>query len=298
MKLLNFGSLNIDYVYTVDHIILPGETESTGGMSINSGGKGLNQSIALAKAGVNVYHAGMIGEEGQFLADKCRENGVNTEYIRTVPCRSGHTIIQVDKNGQNSILLFGGANRKITESFIDEVLDAFDKDDMVLLQNEINMPETVIEKAYKKGISIALNPSPYNDGLNKCDLGKVTYFLLNEVEGEQMTGENDPEKMLDIISERYPKAKTVLTLGSAGVYYQDGSERCHQGICKVKAVDTTAAGDTFTGYFLAAATKGYTPKEALRLASKASAIAVTRHGAADSIPERDEVLSSELKPEE
>ncbi|MCR5746481.1 MAG: ribokinase [Lachnospiraceae bacterium] len=298
MKVLNFGSLNIDYVYPVDHIILPGETESTGGMNTNCGGKGLNQSIALAKAGVNVYHAGMIGEEGEFLADKCKENGVNTDYIRKVPGRSGHTIIQVDKKGQNCILLFGGANRQITESFIDEVLDSFDKDDMVLLQNEINMPETVIEKAYKKGITIALNPSPFNDGLSKCDLEKVTYFLLNEVEGEQMTGKKDPEKILDTIRNRYPKAKTVLTLGSAGVYYQDSSERCHQGICKVKAVDTTAAGDTFTGYFLAAVTEGLTPKEALRLASKASAIAVTRHGAADSIPEKDEVLRSDLKPEE
>ena len=137
MKVLNFGSLNLDYVYQVDHIIIPGETQATKSRNTFCGGKGLNQSIALAKAGIPVYHAGQIGEEGDILLETCKANGVNTEFIKKVPGPSGHTVIQVDKNGQNSILLFGGSNRSITREFVDEVFANFEKDDILLLQNEV-----------------------------------------------------------------------------------------------------------------------------------------------------------------
>ena len=127
MKVLNFGSLNLDYVYSVDHMVTPGETLASYGMSVFCGGKGLNQSIALAKAGVSVYHAGMVGEEGGALLEACKEGGVKTDFIKTIPGKSGHTIIQVDKEGQNCILLFGGANRSITKEYVDEVLSHFEK---------------------------------------------------------------------------------------------------------------------------------------------------------------------------
>ena len=122
MRVLNLGSLNIDYVYTVDHIILPGETEATGSRNTFLGGKGMNQSCALAKAGVEVYHGGLIGEDGKMFLDACKEYGVNDQFIRIVDGPSGHTVIQIDKNAQNSILLFGGANQRWTTEFIDEVL--------------------------------------------------------------------------------------------------------------------------------------------------------------------------------
>ena len=123
MKVLNFGSLNLDYVYSVDHMVMPGETLCSGGMNVFCGGKGLNQSIALAKAGVNVYHAGMIGEEGGVLLEACREGGVNADFIRTVSEKCGHTIIQVDKNGQNCILLYGGQDVVTNQFFIDHNQD-------------------------------------------------------------------------------------------------------------------------------------------------------------------------------
>lgn len=295
MKVLNFGSLNIDYVYSVDHIIIPGETEPVAEVSEHCGGKGLNQSVALARAGVTVYHAGMIGEEGDLLINKLSENGINTECIRKIPGRSGHTIIQVDKNGQNSILLFGGANRALTEDFIDDVIGRFGADDIIVLQNEVNLIDYIIDKAYDRGMKIVLNPSPYDDAIAACDLGKVWLFFMNEIEGGQMTGENDPERILDVIRDRYPGACTVLTLGADGSIYQDANGRYRQEIFKVKAVDTTAAGDTFTGYFVSAMIDGMEPDKGLELAAKASAIAVTRHGAADSIPGRDEILTYQLR---
>ena len=178
MKVLNFGSLNLDYVYQVESILIPGETQASKDRKTFCGGKGLNQSIALAKAGIPVFHAGMIGEEGDILLETCRENGVNTDFIRKIQGPGGHTVIQVDKNGQNCILLFGGSNRSITREFVDEVLSAFEKGDILLLQNEINELDYIIDQAYEKGMMIILNPSPYDKALETCDLKKISLFCI------------------------------------------------------------------------------------------------------------------------
>jgi len=289
MKVLNFGSLNLDYVYSVEHMVMAGETLAAGGMNIFCGGKGLNQSIALAKAGVSVYHAGMIGEEGRILLDTCKAGGVHTEFIREIPGKSGHTIIQVDKNGQNCILLYGGANRSITKEFADEVLGHFEKGDILLLQNEINLLDYIVDRAYEKGMMIILNPSPYDSGLDACDFSKISMFLMNEIEGWQITGEKEPDRILEKLRELYPDAKAVLTLGSDGSVYQDKEIRHRQGIFQVEAKDTTAAGDTFTGYFIASIIEGMPVEKGLEMAAKASAIAVSRAGATASIPTREEV---------
>lgn len=294
MKVLNFGSLNLDYVYQVESILIPGETQASKDRKTFCGGKGLNQSIALAKAGIPVYHAGMIGEEGDILLETCRDNGVNTEFIRKIQGPSGHTVIQVDKDGQNCILLFGGANRSITREFVDQVLENFEKEDLILLQNEISELDYVIDRAYEKGMTIILNPSPYDKGLEKCDLSKVSLFLVNEIEGYQITGEKEPDKILSRIKEIYPDARVVLTLGGDGSVFQDRTGIYRQGIYKVKAVDTTAAGDTFTGYFISSLIDRLPVEEGLKLAAKASAIAVSRPGATASIPMKEEVLNTIL----
>lgn len=294
MKVLNFGSMNLDYVYQVESILIPGETQAAKNRNTFCGGKGLNQSIALAKAGIPVYHAGMIGDGGEILLETCEENGVNTEFIRKIPGPCGHTVIQVDKDAQNCILLFGGSNRSITREFVDSVLASFDKGDIILLQNEVNELDYIIDAAYEKGMMIILNPSPYDSALKSCDLSKVSLFLVNEIEGFQITGEKEPEKILSKIKELYPGAKIVLTLGGDGSVYQDETGIYRQGIYKVKAVDTTAAGDTFTGYFISSIIDGMPVQEGLALAAKASAIAVSRPGATASIPLREEVMACDL----
>lgn len=291
MKVLNFGSLNLDYVYTVEHMVTAGETLASAGMNIFCGGKGLNQSLALAKAGVSVYHAGMIGEDGDMLLETCKEGGVNTEYVKKIPGKTGHAIIQVDKNGQNCILLYGGANRSITKEYVDEVLEKFEEKDILLLQNEINELKYIIDKAYEKGMTIILNPSPYDSALDVCDFSKISMFLMNEIEGGQMTGETETGKILAKLKESYPETKVVLTLGGDGSIYQHKDEQYCQGIYKVKVVDTTAAGDTFTGYFIASMIEGMPVQEGLAFAAKASSIAVSREGATASIPLRTEVIT-------
>lgn len=292
MKVLNIGSMNLDHVYTVDHIVEPGETQSSTQLQLFLGGKGMNQSVALAKAGVEVYQGGMIGEDGGVFLDACREYGIHADYIRTVDARTGHAIIQIDKNAQNCILLYGGANQALIEAYVDEVISQFDKGDILLLQNEVNLMPYIVDRGYAQGMKIVLNPSPFDDKLKAVDMTKISLFLLNEIEGYQLTGCREPDAIIDSIRERFPHAAVVLTLGSDGAVYADQSCKHFQPIFPVKAVDTTAAGDTFTGYFIAGLAQGMEIPDILRMSAKASSIAVSRAGAVPSIPYRDEVIAS------
>ena len=292
MKVLNIGSMNLDHVYTVDHIVEPGETQSSTQLQLFLGGKGMNQSVALAKAGVEVYQGGMIGADGGVFLDACREYGIHADYIRTVDARTGHAIIQIDKNAQNCILLYGGANQALTEAYVDEVISQFDSGDILLLQNEVNLLPYIVDRGYAQGMKIVLNPSPFDDKLKAVDMTKISLFLLNEIEGYQLTSCREPDAIIDSIRERFPHAAVVLTLGSDGAVYADQSCKHFQPIFPVKAVDTTAAGDTFTGYFIAGLAQGMEIPDILRMSAKASSIAVSRAGAVPSIPYRDEVIAS------
>ena len=289
MKVLNYGSLNIDHVYAVDHIVQPGETISSHGLELFCGGKGLNQSIALARAGCEVWHAGMVGADGGMLLEALRKSGVDISLVRTVEKPTGNALIQVAANGQNSIVLFPGANVCNERSYIDQALAQFGPGDLLLLQNEINLVGELIEQAAERGMQIALNPSPFDQSLTDCRLDLVSIFLMNEVEGEQITGKTKPEEILAQMQDRFPHARTVLTIGSEGAIYQDGARIYRHGTYPVPVVDTTGAGDTFTGYFLAAYAEKQAPEQALELASKAASIAVSRRGAESSIPLRREV---------
>ena len=292
MKILNFGSLNIDYVYSVEHFVRAGETLASDRLELFAGGKGLNQSVALARAGAEVYHAGLIGAEGSLLRDMLTRSGADTRFVRTLsdtPC--GHAIIQVSSAGENCILLHGGANHRVTEEMMDEVLSFFDRGDLLVLQNEINGLSTLIRKAKDRGLTVALNPSPFNQIIAEVDLSLIDWLILNETEGRDMTGEADTEGILSSLLTRNPDIRIVLTLGGDGALYADRAARIRQAIFPATVVDTTAAGDTFTGFFFASITSGGSPEDALRLASAAASVTVSRKGAAPSIPTLDEVTS-------
>ncbi|MGD1823587.1 MAG: ribokinase [Pleomorphochaeta sp.] len=297
MKILNFGSINIDYVYSVDHFVQAGETQSTYKREVFPGGKGLNQSIALSKADVKVYHAGKIGKhDGQFLKELLIESNVNAYYVKDVESPSGHTIIQVNKEGNNCILLYPGANDLQDVEFVNEVFDNFGSNDYLVLQNEINNMDLIVEKAHEKNMKIFLNPSPFNEKIETLNLNHIDYFLLNEIEASLMCNENsdDINILINKLRKKYPNAKFVLTLGKDGVIYFDSESIYSHGIYDVEVVDTTAAGDTFTGYFIASISKGLDIEKTLELASIASSISVTKNGAALSIPSLNEVLNSNL----
>lgn len=289
MKILNFGSCNIDFVYSVDSIVTAGETIATNGLELFPGGKGLNQSIATSRAGACVYHAGCLGYDGDMLEEILSSAGVNLKYLKKVDTKNGHAIIQVDKTGENCIFLYKGSNEMITEDFVDEVISNFDKGDFILLQNEINNLSYIIEKAYKKGLQIVLNPSPFNESLKKIDLNMISYLILNQIEGQCFTGKDSAESFLQYMNKHYPTVKVVLTLGKRGCIYSDSEQTIAHPCYSVKTVDTTGAGDTFIGYFVSSVASGKSYADSIKIASCASAIAVSRAGAAPSIPTIDEV---------
>lgn len=295
MKVLCFGSLNIDYTYKVPHFVKKGETLASERLQVFGGGKGLNQSVALAKAGTEVYHAGAIGQDGMFLLDMLKDAGANTDFVKILDTvRTGNAIIQNDKSGDNCIILYGGANQAITREQVDEVMSHFESGDYLVLQNEINELGYIVEKAHEKGMIIVLNPSPMNEKILALPLDVINYFILNEVEAAQILGKEDKgeeswEQIADDLLKKFPQATIVLTMGSEGSVFKNQKETVCQSIYKVQAVDTTAAGDTFSGYFIGGILGGLSAKEAMDQASKASAIAVTRKGAAPSIPVLAEV---------
>lgn len=288
-KLLIFGSLNVDYVYHVPHFVTPGETLAASKREVNCGGKGLNQSIAAARAGATVFHAGKIGADGQILTDMLSQSGVDISYIQHSSGPSGHAIIQVDPSGQNCILLFGGSNQEITTQEVDQVLTHFGPGDRIILQNEINNLAYIMQQAAARGLDIVFNPSPIDASIQSLPLELVSLLVLNEIEGAALAGTEDESLVLKCLRKQFPLCRILLTLGSRGCVYDDGTQRIQQKACSVEAVDTTAAGDTFTGYFVAADAAGFPPQECLQLATQAAAIAVSRSGAAPSIPIMEEV---------
>lgn len=289
MKILNFGSCNIDYVYDVEHIVRPGETLVADKISKYPGGKGLNQAIAIAKAGAQVYFAGCIGKDDTMLRPILMESGVDVSCLLSVEETTGQAIIQVDANGENSIIIHRGANGLVTTGHIDQVLAEFEDGDMLLVQNEISNLLYLIKSASEKGMKIILNPSPFEEMLKNIDLKDLYGLILNETEAAQWAGAENPTDFLNWVQHNYPDLWVVLTLGKKGCVSLRNGELYRQQAYKVVAVDTTAAGDTFTGYFIAGLSRGMKVSEILQMASMASAIAVSRKGAASSIPEYVEV---------
>jgi ribokinase len=293
MDILNFGSINIDHVYQVDHIIRPGETLPSSSYHIHAGGKGANQSVAIVRAGGSVKHAGTIGENGRWLKELLESSGVDTSLLRvTDQVATGHTIIQVDKSGQNSIILFGGGNNMQDESYIRAVFDSLTGKEVLLIQNEISSLPLILELALERRLRICMNPAPFTEGLLSLPLNRVEMLICNEVEAQGLTSstEESPKVLIEHLSSLYPEVQIILTAGADGVYWNEGSTTYHEPAHPAQVVDTTAAGDTFIGYFLTFLGKDSTVEEAIRIASDAAALAVSREGAMDSIP-----FSKELK---
>lgn len=290
MKMVVFGSLNIDKTYSLEDFVRPGQTISASKMEQFCGGKGFNQAIALRRAGNEVYFAGAVGQDGGMLLDTLDANGINRDHVKVTDGATGHAIIQLDAKGQNCIIILAGANGEITEVDVDATLTHYGAGDLIVLQNEISCVPYILRQAHVKGMIVAFNPSPYDGKIADCDLSCVDYLLVNEVEGAAMAACSEPEAILDVLHARYPHLNVVLTLGGDGSVFLDKSgARFACGIHKVEAVDTTAAGDTFTGFFLSELLHHGDAQEALRVASVAAGIAVSRKGAEPSIPVMEEV---------
>ena len=290
MKKLVLGSLNIDRTYRVSNLVRPMETITARKYESYCGGKGFNQAVALARAGSEVFFAGVIGSDGEMLLDALHADKIRTDFVRRSGSANGHAVIQVDQKGQNCIIVVPGSNAEVTEAYIDEVLSHFSAGDLIVLQNEISCVGYAIEAASRKGLKIAFNPSPLDEAIQTYDITKADLLLVNEVESTALFGSDREEDIRRVLRSKFPHTSVVLTKGESGsLFIGAKGEKYDSQALKCVAVDTTAAGDTFTGYFLHELSGSGSPPEALRVASVASGISVTKKGASPSIPFSEEV---------
>jgi len=297
----NFGSINLDHVYRVPHLVRPGETLASHDYRVGLGGKGANQSLAMARAGGRVCHWGRLGRQDAWARDTLSRAGVEVFRVKLVDAPSGHAIIQVDDGGENAILLFPGANHGFRRADLNELVADTQPGDWLLTQNECVGLDKLIPLAGDHGLKIAFNPAPMTEEVLRLPLSRCRLLFVNRTEAAGLTGlalDVDAEALLDALAVRLPAVEVVLTLGNDGAWYQHGDHRLHQPALPVKAVDTTGAGDTFIGYFMAALQAELPVRDCLERATAAAALAVQHPGAADSIPtvnEVDALLAAEAR---
>ncbi len=285
MAIWNLGSINADLVYSVPHLPGPGETLAATDLARFLGGKGANMSVAAARAAARVHHVGAVGQDGQWATDRLLEYGVDTRHISQVQESTGHAVIAVDPQGENSILLFSGANASISEDQISKALSEAQTGDVLLMQNETNGQRHAAHLAQEMGLQVCYAAAPFDaEAVNEI-IQFIDLFVLNEVEAQQLEQETgkSPEDL--------PPAHVIVTLGSKGCRHYDnasGEVQDHAAV-PVTPVDTTGAGDTFTGYLIAGLDRGMPIQQSLRQASIAAALMVTRHGTADVIPDLKDV---------
>ncbi len=289
-QIICYGSLNIDYVYQVEEISTPGETINSKSLQIFQGGKGANQALAAARAGGRVHQAGKIGNDGEWMLSNLQKDQIDTSNIVVAEGVTGHAIIQVDSSGENAIVLFGGANQEITKQEIEQALSQFDKNSILMLQNEINEIAHILEIAIKKEMFICLNPSPITNSIHSLDISRISLLVVNEIEARALSGGSSDQ--MQILRNKCPNATIVKTQGSKGgvVSLPNKPEIINYHARDVVAVDTTAAGDTFLGYLVAGLSNGEGIIEAIRIACRAAEHCVTVKGAQSSIPHRKQII--------
>lgn len=289
MTIYNLGSINADNVYRVPHLVAPGETLAATDLSQGLGGKGANMSVAAARAAAHVVHIGAVGSDGRWASERLLEYGVDTRHIAQVTVPTGHANICVDTAGENSIVLFSGANHALTKEMIGAALAQAGPGDSFVTQNETNEQEFGVETARKLGLRVIYAAAPFDALAVRAVLDHLDVLVLNEVEATQLSAEMG----LDL--PEIPVADVVVTLGADGCnWLSKGSEIQHFPAQQVTPVDTTGAGDTFTGYLIAGLDQGMPMAQAIERASRAAALMVTRVGTADVIPDLKELQDQRM----
>lgn len=283
MTIYNLGSINADHFYRVGHLPLPGETLAAAGYSRGLGGKGANMSIAAARAASRVVHVGAVGPDGGWATDYLLESGVLTQHIQRLDVPTGHAIINVDASAENTIVLFPGANREIALASVMAALADAGSQDSFVTQNETNAQADGLRLARSKGMRTVYAAAPFDVAAVQAALPHIDMLVLNEVEAQQLE-QATGQKLTDL-----GVADVVMTLGAEGCRWFHGKQQQDFAAHKVTPVDTTGAGDTFTGYLLAGLDQGMPMAQAITLAQKAGAVMVTRQGTADVIPDLKDV---------
>lgn len=298
-KILVIGSLNVDMVMKVDHMPVAGETILCDGMKLVAGGKGANQACAAGRLGTDVIMLGAIGNDayGEMQRQSLLQSGVDVSGLLTKEkVSTGTAFITVNKEGNNSIVVVQGANAQFTPEDIEAHRNLIEECEIVILQLEIPMDTVLyaVKLARKLGKIVLLDPAPAPEHFPEELYQYIDIIKPNESELSRLTGiadaQNHLEEAVQILKDHGVK-NVLVTLGGEGAYLDaENKPAVHIPAKKVKVVDTTAAGDSFTAALAAMILDGKTLEEAAEFANQVSAIVVTREGAQDSIPTLQEVL--------
>ena len=284
MAIYNLGSINVDVVYRVPHLVAPGETLAATEMTRGLGGKGANMSVAAARAAARVIHIGAVGSDGRWATERLMEYGVDTRFISTIDVATGHANICVDDAGENAIVLYPGANAQITQDDLGRALSEAAAGDSFITQNETNAQAEAVRMARDLGLRVIYAAAPFDADAVRAVMDNLDLLVLNEVEAAQLSQETGSD-IADL-----PVSEVIVTMGSQGCrWFKKGMPPQDFPAHAVDAVDTTGAGDTFTGYLIAGLDRGMPMAQAIDLAMRAGALMVTRLGAADVIPDLKEI---------
>ena len=293
-KLVVIGSSNMDLVVSTEHFPLPGQTVMGKKFMTNFGGKGANQAVAASLLGGDVTFICKVGNDnyGREMIEKFQKDGIDTQYVTaTDQAATGIAVITVDANGENTIVVASGANGLLTSEDIRNAEPAISQADVLLMQLETPIEPlcTAAQMAHKKGKYVILNPAPAPKTPLPSDLLRhIDLIIPNETEATSITGVEIPdlqsaERALEALKKMGAK-DAMITLGEKGVLaYEDGKVKLFPA-CKVQAIDTTAAGDTFCGALSVAICQGQGMKEAIAFANKAAAYTVQHEGAQCAMP--------------
>ncbi|UOM37364.1 PfkB family carbohydrate kinase (plasmid) [Acuticoccus sp. I52.16.1] len=285
MTLWCLGSINLDRFYHVPHIPAPGETLAARRLTTGIGGKGANMAVAAARAGARVVLIGAVGSDGAWARDRLSEWGVDTRYVASVEGPTGHAVIVLAEDGENTIVIHAGANAMLSEAPLGAAFAEAAAGDWCLIQNETTLQSEGARRARAAGLSVAYAAAPFTAEAAMTMAPLCDLMILNRVEMEQLAAATGRGPAAQGV------ARVVVTEGADGavLYAADAPQGVRVAALEVEAVDTTGAGDTFTGYLLAGLAAGLAASEAMTWAAKAGALMVTRHGTADAIPTIDEV---------
>lgn len=297
-KIVVVGSLNMDSVIEATHMPKPGETVTGRQVTLIPGGKGANQAYAIGKLGGEVSMVGAVGNDafGNVLKSSLDQVGVDTTHVITMPEETtGQAFITVDDQGENSIIIIAGTNGKVDETLIQNSRQCILDSDIIVMQMEIPQKTVQFVKKLVRGMgkTIILDPAPAISGLEDDFWQGIDYLKPNETELEILTGRkiNTEEEMIEGARSLIGKGvgTVIITMGGQGCICVTENSVEKYPIHACQAVDTTAAGDSFTGAFALALSEGKDCREAIRFGQKVSAVVVTRKGAQTSMPTRNEL---------
>ncbi len=279
-----FGSINIDHFYRLDHLPAPGETLPATSYEVELGGKGANQSVAAALAGAVVRHIGAVGADGASALAQLEGFGVECSGVQRLEGPTGHAVIMVDSAGENAIVIHPGANRALAAGPALKALEGAELGDILLLQNETAHQAALAEAAMGQGMEVIYSAAPFDVGAVRAVMPFVNVLVVNAVEAAQL------QDALGVGLEDLPVESVVVTRGSEGAsWHARGTPQIHVPALPAQVVDTTGAGDCFTGALAAALSEGQDPEAAMRFAAAAAALQVSRPGTSAAMPRRAEI---------